>query len=129
MKKTIAIATLCVLLAGCQNTNNRATTKIAAAPGSAAAQPMAAVGIDTVMYSCVKELNALQRVNAELYQTHSTELDHIVAQAKLYIRVRDNVNTDTQRIIDAAYQFRIAKKCNHIRSDLTNALVERVVAA
>jgi hypothetical protein len=135
MKKTIAIAALCVLLAGCQSANNRTKAKPvtpAAAPAPAAAQPeqpMASTGTDAVMYTCMKELNALQQVNAGLYQTRSAELNHIVTQAKLYMRVRPNVSVDTQQIMDAAYQFRISKTCNQIRNELTNALVERVVGA
>uniref|UniRef100_A0A182SU31 Major facilitator superfamily (MFS) profile domain-containing protein n=1 Tax=Anopheles maculatus TaxID=74869 RepID=A0A182SU31_9DIPT len=63
-----------------------------------------------------------------MYQTRSLELNHIVSEAKLYMRVRDNVSTDIHQIMDAAYQFRISKTCNQIRTDLTKALVERVVA-
>ncbi|HGM5490110.1 TPA: hypothetical protein ACKP1B_001722 [Serratia fonticola] len=138
MKKTIAIVALCVLLAGCQSANNRAKTKSAPAAAPAAAQapavtqpeqPIASTGTDAVMYSCMKELNALQQVNAGLYQTRNAELNHIITQAKLYMRVRANVSVDIQQIMDAAYQFRISKTCNQIRNDLTNALVERVVGA
>lgn len=136
MKKTIAIAALCVLLAGCQSADNRAKTKPAApavtpkpAIAQPAPQPMATTGTEAVMYSCMKELNALQQVNAGVYQTRSAELNHIVTQAKLYMRVRDNVSADIHQIMDAAYQFRISKTCNQIRTDLTNALVERVVGA
>ncbi|WP_431221794.1 hypothetical protein ACQ86O_15085 [Serratia sp. L9] len=137
MKKTIAIAALCVLLAGCQSADNRAKTKPAAATPVATpkpavaqpAQPMASTGTEAIMYTCMKELNALQQVNAGLYQTRSVEMNHIVTQAKLYMRVRENVSVDIQQIMDAAYQFRISKTCNQIRNDLTNALVERVVGA
>jgi hypothetical protein len=138
MKKTIAIAALCVLLAGCQT----AKTKPATAAGVPAptpvtpsatvtqpAQPMASVGTDDIMYPCMKELNALQQVSPRLYQTRSVELNDIVAQAKLYMRIRDNVSTDIHQIMDAAYQFRIAKTCNRISTDLTNALIERVTGA
>lgn len=140
MKKTIAIATLCVLLAGCQTAKTKPTTA-AGVPVSAPApvtpsatvtqptQPMASVGTDDIMYPCMKELNALQQVSPRLYQTRSTELNDIVAQAKLYMRIRDNVSTEIHQIMDAAYQFRIAKTCNRINTDLTNALIERVVGA
>lgn len=147
MKKVIAIAALCVLLAGCQNANNSAKTKPApAATRSQAvvqpiptvtpnpvvaqpAQPMISADTDAVMSTCMRELNALQQVNTKLYQSRSTELNNIVTQARLYMRVRDNVSPEIHQIMDAAYQFRIAKTCNLIRTDLTRALVERVVAS
>lgn len=143
MKKTIAIATLCVLLAGCQSANKSEKPKpVVTAAGvpapapvapsatvSQPTQPMASVGTDDIMYPCMKELNALQQVSPRLYQTRSTELNDIVSQAKLYMRIRDNVSTEIHQIMDAAYQFRIAKTCNRISTDLTNALIERVVGA
>ncbi|MFC0225510.1 hypothetical protein [Serratia aquatilis] len=147
MNKAIAIAALCVLLAGCQNANDSAKTKPAPAatknqavvqPVPAAtpnpviaqpAQPMISADTDAVMVTCMRELNALQQVNSKLYQSRSTELNNILAEAKLYMRVRDNVSPDIHQIMDAAYQFRITKTCNLIRTDLTRALVERVVAS
>ncbi|WON78277.1 hypothetical protein [Serratia sp. UGAL515B_01] len=141
MKKAIAIATLCVLLAGCQGANFSARTKpapaatqkpVVAQPAPVVAkpaQPMISAGTDAVMYTCMKELNALQQVNTKRYQDRSTELNSIVTEAKLYMRVRDNVSTDIHQIMDAAYQFRIAKTCSMIRTDLTRALVERVVGS
>lgn len=143
MKKTIAIATLCVLLAGCQSANESAKSKsVVTAAGVPApapvtpnatvtqpTQPMASVGTDDIVYPCMKELNALQQVNAQLYQRRSVELNEIMTQAKLYMRIRDNVSTEIHQIMDAAYQFRIAKTCNRINTDLTNALIERVVGS
>jgi len=136
MKKTIAIAALCVLLAGCQTAKTKPATAAgvpAPTPPSATVtqpvQPMASVGTDDIMYTCMKELNALQQVSPRLYQTRSVELNDILAQAKLYMRIRDNVSIDIHQIMDAAYQFRIAKTCNRISTDLTNALIERVTGA
>lgn len=136
MRKIIIIASLCVLLAGCQSAENEsaktspATPVVTPAPAVAQpAQPMASTGTEAIMYTCMKELNALQQVNASLYQARNVELNQIVAQAKLYMRVRNNVSIDIQQIMDAAYQFHISKACNRIRNDLTNALVERVVGA
>ncbi|WP_024913613.1 hypothetical protein [Chania multitudinisentens] len=136
MKKTIAVTALCVLLAGCQNTKARPPIKTApvVAPSPTVtqpvkpAQPMISTGTEEVMYSCMKELNALQQVNSAVYQTRSAELNHIVSEAKLYMRVRGDVSTDIHQIMDAAYKFRISKTCNQIRNDLTNALIERVVS-
>ncbi|OMQ22963.1 hypothetical protein [Serratia oryzae] len=137
MKKAIAVAALCVLLAGCQNLNNppKAKTAPAATPRTTttvtqpAPRPVISESTETVIHSCMKELNALQQVNQAMYQSRSLELNHIVSEAKLYMRVRDNVSTDIHQIMDAAYQFRISKTCNQIRTDLTKALVERVVGA
>ncbi|MFI8415871.1 hypothetical protein ACQKDS_04460 [Serratia sp. NPDC078593] len=132
MKKTVAVVTVCLLLAGCQNAANRSKAKSepAVTANNAAALQVkaetAGIGNDEVMYSCIKELNALQQINPALYQTKSSQLNHIVTQAKLYIKVRESVSTDTSKIMDAAYQYRIAKICNEVRTDLTNSLVERV---
>lgn len=138
MKKTIAIATLCVLLAGCQTAKTKPTTAAGVpaptpvTPSATVTQPtppMASVGTDDIMYPCMKELNALQQVSPRLYQTRSVELNDIVTQAKLYMRVRDNVSPAIHQIMDAGYQFRIAKTCNAISTDLTNALIARVVGS
>ncbi|MFZ1871752.1 hypothetical protein [Serratia sp. D1N4] len=136
MKKTIAVAAVCVLMAGCQNMNQRpkANTAPVATPRPAAvtqpvAQPVISESTETLVGSCMKELNALQQVNQAMYQTRSIELNHILSEAKLYMRVRDNVSTDIHQIMDAAYKFRISKTCNQIRTDLTKALVQRVVGS
>ncbi|KFK96601.1 MULTISPECIES: hypothetical protein [unclassified Serratia (in: enterobacteria)] len=136
MKKTIAVAAVCVLLAGCQSLNERPNPKAApvATPRPAtvpqpAAQPVISEGTETVINSCMKELNALQQVNQAMYQTRSIELGHIVSEAKLYMRVRSDVSAEIHQIMDAAYKFRIGKTCNQIRTDLTKALVQRVVGS
>lgn len=139
MKKAIAVAALCVLLAGCQSLNDRpqAKTVPVATPSTTttttvtqpAPRPVISDSTETVMNSCMKELNALQKVNQAMYQARSLEFNHIVSEAKLYMQVRDNVSTDIHQIMDAAYKFRISKTCNRIRTDLTKALIERVVGA
>jgi PBP1b-binding outer membrane lipoprotein LpoB len=128
MKKTIAVVAVCLLLAGCQNAGNRSkATASESANLQAKAEPNSlGSSNDAIMYSCMKELNALQQLNPALYQTKGVELNRIVTQAKLYMKVRESVSSNTTLIMDSAYQFRIAKACNDIRTDLTNALVDRV---
>lgn len=134
MKKTIAVVTFCALLAGCQQAGNRSVTKTEKAePAQATAtssmlptRPEVSVGNDAALYTCMKELNALQQVAPAAYQSKNAELNQILAQAKLYTQVRANLSNEINGILDSGYQYRIGKTCNDIRTALTQALVERV---
>lgn len=141
MKKTIAIATFCFLLAGCQSANNNVQTKpapvkptpVAAAPTPPEpvkpAPPTQPVGTEAMMANCMKELSALQQISPGQYRARSVELNGIVTQGRLYMQVRSSVSPDTQQIMDAAYQFKISRTCNQIRTDLTKALIDRAVSS
>lgn len=108
------------------NTVSRAPQQIAPAPQPQAAPMQDGLDGSTILQSCLKELNALQQVNHARYQIRSNDLNRIVAQAKQYMQVRGNLSNDVSVIMDAAYQYRIARNCNDIRTDLTRSLLERV---
>ncbi|MBU3892182.1 hypothetical protein KH388_05570 [Serratia rubidaea] len=131
MKRSIAVVTFCALLAGCQQAGNRSVAKAEQAQATETSsmlstRPAVNVGNDAALYTCMKELNALQQVSPAAYQSKNAELNQILTQAKLYTQVRANLSREINGILDSGYQYRIGKACNDIRTALTQALVERV---
>lgn len=133
MKKAIAIAALCLLVAGCQSEDSSTTAVVRSVvtpnPVIQPAPTIATTNAGVAKNSCTKELNALRRVDFEGYQNRSTQLNHLMTEADIYMQLREKVSPEIHQIMDAAYQFRISKTCNQIRTDLTNALIQRVVGA
>jgi len=72
---------------------------------------------------CEKELMALKALS----NSNQTELDgkfeHVMSGAASYANVRNVVDPETQRAVDALYHFRSAKVCAEIRSRMLESLV------
>lgn len=85
-------------------------------------------GGGTVLQSCLRELDALKRIHQKRYQAKSGDLNRVLTQAKSYMELRESLNVDTVSIMDAAYQFKISRTCNSVRTELTRTLLERLEA-
>lgn len=81
---------------------------------------------ETTLPFCLKELDALKQVDATKYQAKSSELNHLLKEAKNYVQVRNSLNNDMNVILDSAFQYRIARTCNDIRVALTQSLLQRI---
>lgn len=81
---------------------------------------------DAILEPCLKELRALQQVKQTKFMARSAELNHLLGEAKTYIKVRSSMNGEMTTILDSAFQYRIARTCNDIRVDLTHSLLERI---
>ncbi|WP_143047594.1 hypothetical protein [Thorsellia anophelis] len=90
---------------------------------SSPASPIAGGG---VLQTCLRELEALKRVHQKRYQAKSGDLNRVLTQAKSYMELRESLNGDTVAIMDAAYQFKISRTCNSVRTELTRTLLERL---
>lgn len=128
MKKTVLLLVAGVLLSGCQNTgtgSKNAQSPVinpmsATQPGSDAMS----LASDSAIHSCSKELSALQKIAPTTYQRKNAELNNTLAQARLYLSVKESVSPNTAEIMDSAYKFKISKICNDIQSALTHALID-----
>lgn len=81
---------------------------------------------DATLGPCLKELKALQQIKEAKFVTRNAELNHLLGEAKNYMKVRGNINSEMTNILDSAFQYRIARTCNDIRVDLTRSLLERI---
>ncbi|MFC0178655.1 hypothetical protein [Thorsellia kenyensis] len=81
-----------------------------------------------VLQTCLRELEALKRVHQKRYEAKSGDLNRVLTQAKSYMELRENLNTDTVSMVDSAYQFKISRTCNSVRTELTRTLLERLEA-
>lgn len=89
-------------------------------------QSSSAIAGGGVLQTCLRELDALKRVHQKRYQAKSGDLNRVLTQAKSYMELRESLNGDTVAIMDAAYQFKISRTCNSVRTELTRTLLERL---
>jgi hypothetical protein len=144
MKKCVVILSLSLSLLGCQSASKPSPivkpfpvdppVAQPVAPATTYTPPPAATNISganqvedqAMLKFCLKELDALKKVDAKQYQGKSSELNHLLSEAKTYVQVRNSLNNDMSVILDSAFQYRIAKTCNDIRVDLTQSLLQRI---
>ncbi|WP_289703593.1 hypothetical protein [Escherichia coli] len=78
----------------------------------------------TRMERCRRELDALKKVDINVYNKRKSEFDKLISDAVIYNGVRGDVRDYTQGAIDALYRFRSDKLCADISSDMLNNLSE-----
>ncbi|VEW03685.1 hypothetical protein [Escherichia coli] len=76
------------------------------------------------MERCRRELDALKKIDSEVYNKRKAEFDKLVSGASLYNGVRGDVGNYTQSAVDALYQFRSDKLCADIASDVLLGLTK-----
>ncbi|WP_414667329.1 hypothetical protein [Escherichia coli] len=74
------------------------------------------------MERCRRELEALKRIDAAVYNKRKAEFDKLVSGASLYNGVRGDVGNYTQSAVDALYRFRSDKLCADIASNVLKEL-------
>ncbi|UNK24086.1 hypothetical protein [Yersinia intermedia] len=102
------------------------SSQVSPSPSSINSTTSDASEYDTILEPCLKELKALQQVKQTKFMARSAELNHLLGEAKTYIKVRSSMNGEMTTILDSAFQYRIARTCNDIRVDLTHSLLERI---
>ncbi|EGB0962530.1 hypothetical protein [Escherichia coli] len=78
----------------------------------------------TRMERCRRELDALKKVDINVYNKRKSEFDKLISDAVIYNGVRGDVRDYTQGAVDALYRFRSDKLCADISSDMLNNLSE-----
>lgn len=138
LKQTVLILLALVSLVGCQaiaipqeseedvQAENSVTTTNNTVNSPTNPQSAMAIGGGGVLQTCLRELDALKRVHQKRYQAKSGDLNRVLTQAKSYMELRENLDGDTVSIMDAAYQFKISRTCNSVRTELTRTLLERL---
>ncbi|EFB8330929.1 hypothetical protein ACU8C1_004137 [Escherichia coli] len=76
----------------------------------------------TRMEYCRRELDALKKVDINIYNKRKSEFDKLMSDAVIYNGVRGDVRDYTQGAVDALYRFRADKLCADISSDMLNNL-------
>lgn len=76
----------------------------------------------TRMERCRRELDALKKVDINIYNKRKSEFDKLMSDAVIYNGVRVDVRDYTQGAVDALYRFRVDKLCADISSDMLNNL-------
>lgn len=102
------------------------SSQVSPSPSSINSTTSDASEYDAILEPCLKELRALQQVKQTKFMARSAELNHLLGEAKTYIKVRSSMNGEMTTILDSAFQYRIARTCNDIRVDLTHSLLERI---
>ncbi|MFJ3264877.1 hypothetical protein ACIP8G_00155 [Serratia liquefaciens] len=127
MRKTILLLVSGILLSGCQSTDtgSKNTPHPSIHPTKTEAAPMS-LASSTAIQSCPQELTALEKIAPKSYQRKSGELNNALAQASLYLSVKESVNPNTVEIMDSAYKYKISKICSEIQSELASALISNV---
>lgn len=79
----------------------------------------------TRMGLCQKQLQALQKIDAQKYGVYQQRFDRLMKSAAEYAVVRSNVNVDSQGTLDALYHYRVNLFCSEINQVLLTGLAER----
>ena len=74
------------------------------------------------MERCRRELDALKKINPQIYKMRKTEFDNLMAGAVIYNGVRNDIGDYTQNAVDALYRFKTEKFCADISADVLNNL-------
>ncbi|WP_273855319.1 hypothetical protein [Serratia liquefaciens] len=127
MRKKILLLVSGILLSGCQsaNTGSKNTVPPSLQQAKTEVAPMS-LASSAAIQSCPQELIVLEKIAPKSYKRKSGELNNALAQASLYLSVKESVNPNTVEIMDSAYKYKISKICNEIQSELANALISNV---
>ncbi len=128
MKLTPFILTICLLLSGCQMGTYQ--TKAGSQPvkpnrGHSDAVKLSAADEAKKIGLCQRQLEALQKIDAEQYGIYQQHFDDLMHNAAEYSAVRTNVNVDSQDTLDSLYHYRVTLFCSEINQVLLSGLAER----
>lgn len=138
------VLVMCWLLAGCSTggrpvpgvkkpvvqkaTPAKQTSVPVKAPVAAAtvmAQPTVPDVQASAMESCSRELKALRRLDARLYNRRKAQFDRLMSGASVYAGLRSDVAGGTREAVDAMYRFRTGRLCAEISRDVLDALARQ----
>lgn len=94
---------------------------------SATVMPVPAVqdAQSSAMESCSRELKALRRLDARLYNRRKAQFDRLMSGASVYAGLRSDVAGGTREAVDAMYRFRTGRLCAEISRDVLDALARQ----
>ncbi|EHI5678386.1 hypothetical protein J9T78_004420 [Salmonella enterica] len=147
LKCNVLVMVVCWLLTGC-STGSSSVTSIKkpveqkAAPAKQTTVPVKAPAVPvrpavvmpvqtipdaqaSAMESCSRELKALRRLDARLYNRRKAQFDRLMSGASVYAGLRSDVAGGTREAVDAMYRFRTGKLCAEISRDVLDALARQ----
>lgn len=77
------------------------------------------------MALCQKELEAIEPVDKERYESLKKEFDRLMNGAAQYAGVRSRANIGTQEMVDALYLYKVKRLCSDVSQALLTALADR----
>ncbi len=127
MKKIIVLVVFIVsafLVSGCQKKFKNESNNLLLKYNERTLNLPISDDIDNItrMERCRRELDALKKVDINIYNKRKSEFDKLMSDAVIYNGVRENVRDYTQGAVDALYRFRSDKLCADISSDILNNL-------
>ncbi|KAA5930998.1 MULTISPECIES: hypothetical protein [Pantoea] len=72
---------------------------------------------------CQRELIALGKINAAMYEKRRVAFSGLLKNASLYSSLRQDINSQTKETVDALYKYKTQKLCHDIEQDLQQALI------
>ncbi|EHR8245440.1 hypothetical protein KUS98_004698 [Escherichia coli] len=74
------------------------------------------------MERCRRELEALKKINPDVYARRRVEFERLISGASIYNGVRSDVGGHIRNTVDAFYRYKSDKLCADIASDVLNGL-------
>lgn len=77
------------------------------------------------MERCQRELEALKKIDINVYNQRKAEFDRVMQGADIYSGVRSDVRESTQNAVDAYYRYRVDKMCADISKNVLDSLSDK----
>lgn len=122
-KKTLVVL-CCILFSGCAQEFKPVVTK--SGGGSTESSEESRADSGNKLAQCSRELAALQKFDAEKYTKYQREFDHITRTGAQYLTVAKGISGDINDLVRPKYQYALTNLCYHIRTDLSNSLINQV---
>lgn len=111
---------LCLMLSGCQNSQKTTNTVSASARQSNAPKESSS---EVSAAECQRDLQALSKVNPQLYSQNKSRFDELLNQATVYTSVRERVDMQTKDTVDAMYKYKTRIVCSDIKQMVYQSLI------
>lgn len=72
---------------------------------------------------CQRDLQALSKVNPQLYSQNKSRFDELLNQASVYTSVRERVDMQTKDTVDAMYKYKTRIVCSDIKQMVYQSLI------
>lgn len=106
------------MLSGCLSLPS-ANASYHAETTAVAQQANALPGLDR----CQNEVSALAQYDDVRYQQQHDALSNLMDRSAKYLLTRPQLGVDMQATLDSVYQAELAKRCQHIHSELFRAML------
>lgn len=111
---------LCIMLSGCQGPQKTANTVSATSQQSNAPKGSSS---EVSAAECRRDLQALSKVNPQLYSQNKARFDELLNQASVYTSVREGVDMQTKDTVDAMYKYKTRIVCRDIKQMVYQSLI------